>query len=295
MMSDGTAEYVYDEDAARFHDSARKMSLMAGEANGEEKLAETIETYMIGPDPSSDDCSFITMLFDEKVKNLNVGLPKKDYEGEEKAPAAAPVVQENVFVPEMQVQSQQNAEAPSFAPQDVNIFFNEEQVRTVVSKKKGADNLKIIAAVLALLCAILIVYSCVTAAKISAKKKELEKEVKGNSISVDEHKDEDEAEEKEEKTHRYENDDVLSEDIVEKEPSQEDADTENSSDENASVSEKTTTKPVSTKPTTTKPTTTKPTTTKPTTTKPTTNNTVPSEQEEEDKGDSGSTNPFLSQ
>ncbi|MBQ7956682.1 MAG: protein phosphatase 2C domain-containing protein [Clostridia bacterium] len=81
MMSDGSAEYVFDEAGMRFHDSARKMTLMALDEDGESRLAETIETYMIQQDPVSDDCSFIAMVFEERVTSQSVGIAEKRYEG----------------------------------------------------------------------------------------------------------------------------------------------------------------------------------------------------------------------
>ncbi len=69
LMSDGTAEFVYDDDEHKFHNSARKMCLLSLEDEGQLKLSETIEKYMVGADSSSDDCSFICLTFDEMIPN----------------------------------------------------------------------------------------------------------------------------------------------------------------------------------------------------------------------------------
>lgn len=71
LMSDGTSDYIYDENNEKFHDAARKMALMSISKNGQKKLDETIKEYMIEKDSSSDDCSFICI-------SLNNGFEDED-------------------------------------------------------------------------------------------------------------------------------------------------------------------------------------------------------------------------
>lgn len=61
LMSDGTAEFVYDDDKKSFHDGARKMALWANIKDGQNLLSDTIRTNMTEADSLSDDCSFICM------------------------------------------------------------------------------------------------------------------------------------------------------------------------------------------------------------------------------------------
>jgi len=189
LMSDGTAEYVYDEDAAKFHDSARKMSLMALEENGEEKLAETIDKFMIGPDPTSDDCSFITMIFEEKVANFDVGLPKNSYEGEIEPPAVA----ETATV--VTTTDAVNATVPQqvAVADDVNDFADKPVAKTN-QKSKGinVNMLKIIALVISLLSVILLAYTIKTAVDFSKENKKSE-DTHAVEKDTDERKDSDKA------------------------------------------------------------------------------------------------------
>lgn len=72
LMSDGTQEYVYDEVNKCFHDAARKMALLPYNSKGQEKLEQTILSYMIDADPSSDDCSFICMLLADENSDTDI-------------------------------------------------------------------------------------------------------------------------------------------------------------------------------------------------------------------------------
>ena len=175
LMSDGTAEYVYDEDAARFHDSARKMSLMAGEENGEEKLAETIEKYMIGPDPTSDDCSFIAMLYDEKVKSLDVGLSAKVYESEEKTEPK--INYEGEFTQESAANYENEASKEvnlnnAVKSVDVNNFMpvNNARQYAETNRSKDVQRFKIISAVLSVFIVAVMVVIVVLGIKIAKNK-----------------------------------------------------------------------------------------------------------------------------
>ena len=64
LMSDGTAEYIYNKFDNCFHKAAKKMALMSFEDDGQTALEDTISNYMIGQNNSSDDCSFICVSFD---------------------------------------------------------------------------------------------------------------------------------------------------------------------------------------------------------------------------------------
>lgn len=61
MMSDGVADYIYDEYAEAFLGAAEKLARMTYETDGEQMLSKAIQKYMISADPLSDDCSFICM------------------------------------------------------------------------------------------------------------------------------------------------------------------------------------------------------------------------------------------
>lgn len=61
LMSDGTADYVYDDLNKSFHDAARKMALLSFKRDGQEQLQKTVQKFMIDLDPKSDDCSFICL------------------------------------------------------------------------------------------------------------------------------------------------------------------------------------------------------------------------------------------
>ena len=61
LMSDGTAEYIYDKTNNSFLSGAKKMALMAQDASGQEKLKDTVNRFMVEKDSRSDDCSFICM------------------------------------------------------------------------------------------------------------------------------------------------------------------------------------------------------------------------------------------
>lgn len=174
LMSDGTAEYVYDEDAARFHDSARKMSLMAGEENGGEKLADTIEKYMIGPDPTSDDCSFIAMLFNEKVSSIDVGRSKIVYEGEF---IQEPKISYEGEVEKEIVELSTVSEAVEEKVPDVSGFVPMPTYNEQSKSKKDNDkvkNFQIISAVLAVLIVAVLVVAIIMGINIKKNKELLE-------------------------------------------------------------------------------------------------------------------------
>lgn len=61
MMSDGTQEYVFNKSLGNFSDAGRKMALMPFEEDGQERLIDIIQRYMIEKDAKSDDCSFICL------------------------------------------------------------------------------------------------------------------------------------------------------------------------------------------------------------------------------------------
>lgn len=71
LMSDGVAEYVFDEANQTFYDSARKMTLLATEEDCEKKLAETLNKFIVSVDSNSDDCSFAAMIIEENICYIN--------------------------------------------------------------------------------------------------------------------------------------------------------------------------------------------------------------------------------
>ena len=66
LMSDGTADYCYDDTSNAFRDGARKMALLAYDPNPHEVLEKTIVEKMIGDDTNSDDCSFVSLMFEDR-------------------------------------------------------------------------------------------------------------------------------------------------------------------------------------------------------------------------------------
>lgn len=77
LMSDGTADYIYEDYEKKFSPAALKMTGMLYEENGSDRLRETIQKYMIEPNSTSDDCSFIVLEAQEitpKVKMELFGL-----------------------------------------------------------------------------------------------------------------------------------------------------------------------------------------------------------------------------
>ena len=87
MMSDGTQEYVFDKSSGTFSEAVRKMALMPFEDDGQEKLIDIIQRYMVEKDMKSDDCSFaclaVRSLYDETI-NANIKeQTDMDYHGEE--------------------------------------------------------------------------------------------------------------------------------------------------------------------------------------------------------------------
>lgn len=61
MMSDGVADYIYDECTESFLGAAEKLARMSYEDEGNQMLSKAFQKYMISADPLSDDCSFICM------------------------------------------------------------------------------------------------------------------------------------------------------------------------------------------------------------------------------------------
>jgi len=61
MMSDGTADYVYEDSDGEFSSGVLRMTSMLFKENGNNELEETIEKYMVQADSNSDDCSFAAM------------------------------------------------------------------------------------------------------------------------------------------------------------------------------------------------------------------------------------------
>ena len=95
LMSDGTAEYVYDSESGTFLDAARKLGLLAYDARGQEKLEESMRTFMVDADAASDDCSFICMLLADEVeppKGKNDKAFSEDGDEETKKAKAEPQV-----------------------------------------------------------------------------------------------------------------------------------------------------------------------------------------------------------
>ena len=79
LMSDGTADYCYDDQNNCFRDGARKMALVAYDKDSDKLLEKTIVEKMIAGDTNSDDCSFISlMLADRYSYEGKVPEPKRD-------------------------------------------------------------------------------------------------------------------------------------------------------------------------------------------------------------------------
>lgn len=66
MMSDGTADYCYDESAKCFTNGAAKLALLAFAEGGQSKLKQIVSDVLVQKDSLSDDCSFIAMALGEK-------------------------------------------------------------------------------------------------------------------------------------------------------------------------------------------------------------------------------------
>lgn len=66
LMSDGTADYCYDDVKNEFREGARKMALIAYDDKADELLAKTIAEKMIADDTNSDDCSFISLMLSDR-------------------------------------------------------------------------------------------------------------------------------------------------------------------------------------------------------------------------------------
>ena len=80
LMSDGMQEHVYNKFTGSFFDAARKMALMPLEKDGQSKLVEIIEKYIVEPDPKSDDCSFICLTFDATFDTQSIFVSKENSE-----------------------------------------------------------------------------------------------------------------------------------------------------------------------------------------------------------------------
>ncbi len=81
LMSDGTADYIYEDYEKKFSPAALKMTGMLYETNGSDRLHETIQKYMIEPNNTSDDCSFIVLEAQEispkvKLDLFGIGLER---------------------------------------------------------------------------------------------------------------------------------------------------------------------------------------------------------------------------
>ncbi|MBR2591314.1 MAG: protein phosphatase 2C domain-containing protein [Clostridia bacterium] len=72
LMSDGTADYVYDKLTESFYTAAKKMALMVFDEKGQEKLEKTVKDYMVEKDKKSDDCSFICLSTGVEIKDMRV-------------------------------------------------------------------------------------------------------------------------------------------------------------------------------------------------------------------------------
>jgi len=77
MMSDGTQEYVFSKSSGSFSGAAKKMALMPFETDGQKKLVDIIQKYMIEKDVKSDDCSFICLAVKSSY-DIPVNIDSKD-------------------------------------------------------------------------------------------------------------------------------------------------------------------------------------------------------------------------
>ncbi len=66
LMSDGTADYCYDDRNNCFRDGARKMALVAYDKDSDKLPEKTIVEKMIADDTNSDDCSFISLMLADR-------------------------------------------------------------------------------------------------------------------------------------------------------------------------------------------------------------------------------------
>lgn len=80
LMSDGTSEYIYDEDHSAFYPAAAKMATLAAYRNGEKQLEEIIKEHMVNSDLTSDDCSFICLSFAQETGTVIRDKKKSPYE-----------------------------------------------------------------------------------------------------------------------------------------------------------------------------------------------------------------------
>lgn len=80
LMSDGTSDYIYDEEHRAFYPAAEKMATLAAYRNGEKQLEEIIKEHMVNQDLTSDDCSFICLSFAKETGTVIRDKKKSPYE-----------------------------------------------------------------------------------------------------------------------------------------------------------------------------------------------------------------------
>ena len=78
LMSDGTAEFIYDEENKVFRNAARKMASLVLKEDGQEQLERTISKYMIDEDAYSDDCSFACLLVKKRELIAPIAVESKE-------------------------------------------------------------------------------------------------------------------------------------------------------------------------------------------------------------------------
>lgn len=71
MMSDGTQEYSFDDNAGTFTNGAAKMAMYVYEKDGQQRLQDTIQNMLINQDQASDDCSFIALGLQGRKPEVN--------------------------------------------------------------------------------------------------------------------------------------------------------------------------------------------------------------------------------
>ncbi len=168
LMSDGTADYIYNKATDSFYDAAKKMALMALDENGQTTLFKTVKTYMVEKDRKSDDCSFIALTFDS-ARELVSPVPESiDY---------TPIVQPDIILSSPEQPITENIfteyEAP-IAPAPVI------PQTTAEAPKKKRINLIILIAII--LC--LVATAILAAVLLTNKDKKNEKETTDTKTTV---------------------------------------------------------------------------------------------------------------
>ena len=142
LMSDGTADYIYDDLHRAFHDAARKMAMLPNEEDSQKQLETTVADYMVNKDSNSDDCSFICLSLADSRENVahEAVSEEQAFEAEQKAETE----DENLSVA---------AAKTVEIPDDVDELMRSYEKKTKASKgtkgkKKSKKNNKIAAIVI---------------------------------------------------------------------------------------------------------------------------------------------------